>query len=120
MREQEVNCIGYASFRLGFDQEERFIPPPSLGEILAFHDEVSDISSAEVIGVVKPGGNDYHTGPTVCHMAIVESDGLISHRRKFGEEVTRETFEAGLDNYIKRPEDFTIIFLVRKVQQASS
>lgn len=103
---------------MGFDRTERFIPPPSLAEVMAVHDEVTDQQSAELIVVVRPGGNDYHDGPTVCHMAVVESDGRISHRKEFSADVTHnEPVVEGLKEYSDRPEDFRIIYLVRKQLQ---
>ena len=116
MAPAELNCIGYVSLRVGFDREERFIPPPSLEEVMAVHDEVPDLQSAEVVGVVRAGGNDYHNGPTVCHMAMVEHEGKISHRKEYGAPVSTERLEEGLEGYLKRPEDFRIIYLIRRSQ----
>lgn len=115
MQENKSNCIGYVSLKMGFDRIERFIPPPRLAEVMAVHDEVPDLSSAEVVGVVRSGGNDYHDGPTVCHLAVVMPGGLISHRKEFDADITyNEPFTEGLEKYLVRPEDFRIIYLVRK------
>jgi len=116
MTNAEVNCISYVAHRMGFVNNEHFIPPPSLNEVMAVHDKVADLQSAEVVGVVRAGGNDYHNGPTVCHMAMVEPDGTLSHRKEFGAEITREPFSEGLEYYLKHSELFEIMYLARKAR----
>lgn len=49
----DVNCIGYAAWRMGYDETERFIHCPELSRVLALHDKVEDIKSAKLVGVVS-------------------------------------------------------------------
>lgn len=114
MVELDVNCIGYAIHQLGLTPQEKFIPPLSYDEILQEFDEIDGRQTAEVVGVVRPGGNDFHTGPTVCHMAILEPNGMIGHRRDYDNEVTHELFEDGLAEFLMRPDYFKIIYLICK------
>lgn len=109
----EVNCIGYAMYRLGLQERDIYQPLPSLLEILNLLDEALDPSQADAVIIVrKRWGED--PNPKVIHAAIIESDGIIAHRRGYNEPITKELFEAGLRYYLYREPSLNIVYLTRK------
>lgn len=104
------NCVGYVAHRMGLEQTEKYILPPTLKEIMTRYNEVPDIGLAQAIAIIRPDGG-------VCHMVVVESDGSISHRKNYGHPVTEhEPIDIGLSDFLERLNYFTFVYLTLKTE----
>lgn len=116
MTERHVNCISYVLFRQGLIDNERYIPPPSLNDLLSTHDRVFEVAQAQVVAVTRERTEyEFHLGPTVCHLGLLEEEGTyVLHRRKYGDDVKRDSYKKALGEYLNQPDKFKILYLKRK------
>lgn len=101
---EAVNCIGYVYYKVGLEETEVHLYPPTLEELLIDFD-ITEADSAVAIGILSLLDERYlGLGITskVLHMAIIdpEKPNLIRHRRGVNQPVSHEPMDVGLQPYL--------------------
>ena len=88
MKEGRFNCVGFAFYKLGLKEADKFIKPPSYKKLLENFLIVTE-EQADVIGVIiKPEG---FKKPLVHHIAIIDPKDrrFIIHRASHDAPISR-------------------------------